>query len=170
MRANGAVLIYGTQSIPKNGCREKNMARRISIGFMSQQHVCSIPSQELQRALSLHEHCVLVEGSMAQFKQRINLLGIEVTRGDGLHFTDGGGKVLFPKFFIYEEFEVDGVKYLRFGLGNSLYFAVSIDKECLASVVRHWRPPHVMKWFRFNEKGHKPTCSPCKRKSYTLQK
>lgn len=84
-------------------------------------------------AMLLHKHCTIIAGSMEAFKKRQDEMGIEVTRGDGMHFKKG--EILFPHLFCYKEFEVHQKKYLRFGLSHLLTFAQPIPVERMQSFV-----------------------------------
>lgn len=111
--------------------------------FMDGAHVATVSPEELQEALAQSVHCVVIQGTTRQFYDRVDSMGIEVTRGDGLHFVKGN--VTFPFFFICDQFEVDGTCYLRFGLGNSLDFAKKIPAQELQREVRMRRQGiHVM--------------------------
>ena len=112
----------------------KNMNGRVKIGFVPDQHIRTVDALTLQKGMCQFEDCLIIEGSMQQFKDRIDELGIEVTRGDGLHFKTG--TILFSKLFIYDEFQVpNGKAYLRFGLGNSLQLAEAVPVQEMQRIV-----------------------------------
>lgn len=112
----------------------KNMNGRVKIGFVPDQHIRTVDALTLQKGMCQFEDCLIIEGSMLQFKQRIDELGIEVTRGCGLHFKTG--TILFSKLFIYDEFQApNGKTYLRFGLGNSLQLAEAVPVQEMQRIV-----------------------------------
>ena len=64
---------------------------------------------------------VVISGSMRDLNDRVDELGIQVTRGDGLYFKESNNHI-FPAFFHYEQFKAGKNSYLCLGLGNSLCF------------------------------------------------
>lgn len=97
----------------------------------------TISSEQLQNALLQNRHCVLIRGTVKELQDRTDALGIEVTRGDGLHFVRE--PILFPWFFIYEEYHtLDNNAFLRLGLlGRNYEFAVPMEEESLRRIVQN---------------------------------
>jgi hypothetical protein len=82
---------------------------------------------------------VVISGSMRELNDRVDELGIQVTRGDGLCFKEPNNHI-FPACFHYEQFDEAGQNsYLCLGLGSSLCFRYLNwnDLLYLQKLVRH---------------------------------